>query len=143
MAKEENKKVKNDKKENKNFFKNLKAELKKVIWPTPKQLVNNTVAVITIVIITAIIVMILDFAFDFGAKFGIDKIRATVGNNTTNVIETTVDENQENAENANNTESEVQNEVEGNNEATTNAETTENSVEVNNTQETTTQNVAQ
>ena len=28
------------KKENKHFFKDFKAELKKVIWPTPKQLVK-------------------------------------------------------------------------------------------------------
>ena len=50
---------KKEKKENKHFFKDFKAELKRVIWPTPKQLVNNTVAVITIVLITAVIV----FAF--------------------------------------------------------------------------------
>ena len=61
MAKDENKKVK---KENKNEFKNLKAELKKVVWPTPKQLANNTIAVITIVLITAVIVFALDSAFE-------------------------------------------------------------------------------
>ena len=43
---------KKEKKENKHFFKDFKAELKRVIWPTPKQLVNNTVAVITIVLQT-------------------------------------------------------------------------------------------
>ena len=53
-----------NKKEKKHFFKDFKAELKKVIWPTPKQLVNNTVAVITIVLITAAIVFVLDFAFE-------------------------------------------------------------------------------
>ena len=47
MAKEEKKL----KKENKHFFKDFKGELKKVIWPTPKQLVNNTIAVVTIVLI--------------------------------------------------------------------------------------------
>ena len=56
MAKDENKKNKNVKKENKKFFKNFKAELKKVVWPTPKQLANNTIAVITIVLITTAIV---------------------------------------------------------------------------------------
>ena len=45
-----------DLKNKKHFFKDFKAELKKVIWPTPKQIVNNTVAVITIVLITAVIV---------------------------------------------------------------------------------------
>ena len=43
MPKEANKK---QSKETKHFFKDFKAELKRVIWPTPKQLLNNTVAVI-------------------------------------------------------------------------------------------------
>ena len=55
MAKKESK---NENKVKKHFFKDFKAELKKVIWPTPKQLVNNTVAVITIVLITAVIVFL-------------------------------------------------------------------------------------
>ena len=46
MAKDENKKNKNVKKENKKFFKNFKAELKKVVWPTPKQLANNTIVLL-------------------------------------------------------------------------------------------------
>ena len=50
-------------KEKKHFFKDFKAELKKVIWPTPKQLVNNTIAVVTIVIIVTVIVFVLDFIF--------------------------------------------------------------------------------
>ena len=39
--KEVSKNGKKEKKENKHFFKDFKAELKRVIWPTPKQLVNN------------------------------------------------------------------------------------------------------
>ncbi|MBO5412733.1 MAG: preprotein translocase subunit SecE [Clostridia bacterium] len=66
------------KKEKKHFFKDFKAELKKVIWPTPKQLVNNTVAVITIVLITAIIVFALDFAFESMNTFGINKLKEIV-----------------------------------------------------------------
>ena len=63
MAKKESK---NENKVKKHFFKDFKAELKKVIWPTPKQLVNNTVAVATIVLITAAIVFVLDTVFDLG-----------------------------------------------------------------------------
>ena len=73
MAKE----VKN-KNEKKHFFKDFKAELKKVIWPTPKQLVNNTVVVITIVLITAIIVFALDLAFESMNTFGINKLKEIV-----------------------------------------------------------------
>lgn len=102
MAKEENKKVK---KEKKNFFKNFKAELKKVIWPTPKQLVNNTVAVITIVLVTAAIVFVLDFAFEALNHYGIDKLRDAVNpRENTNVVNSI----EENANSVENTTSEEQ-----------------------------------
>ena len=70
MAKEEKNKAKG--------FKNLKQELKKVVWPTPKQLINNTVAVITIVLITAVIVFALDFTFKKVNEFGIEKLKSNV-----------------------------------------------------------------
>ena len=76
------KEMKNNKKENnknkKSFFKNFKAELKKVVWPTPKQLVNNTVAVITIVLITAAIVFVLDLTFETLNKYGVDKVKESI-----------------------------------------------------------------
>ena len=75
MAKKESK---NENKVKKHFFKDFKAELKKVIWPTPKQLVNNTVAVATIVLITAVIVFALDAVFDLGNKYGITKLQSIV-----------------------------------------------------------------
>ena len=75
MAKNDSK---NENKVKKHFFKDFKAELKKVIWPTPKQLVNNTVAVVTIVLITAVIVFALDAVFDLGNKYGITKLQSIV-----------------------------------------------------------------
>ena len=75
MAKKDNK---NEKKVKKHFFKDFKAELKKVIWPTPKQLVNNTVAVITIVLITAIIVFVLDFTFEKLNTYGVNNLKKIV-----------------------------------------------------------------
>ena len=95
---------KKDKKENsknkKSFFKDFKAELKKVVWPTPKQLVNNTVAVITIVLITAAIVFVLDLAFESLNKYGVDKVKESITqlddqstDNTTSENNTTTDEN--------------------------------------------------
>jgi len=77
MAKEVNKKE-TKKKEKKHFWKDFKAELKKVIWPTPKQLVNNTVAVVTIVLITAVIVFVLDLAFESLNTYGINGIRSAI-----------------------------------------------------------------
>lgn len=106
---------KKEKKENKHFFKDFKAELKRVIWPTPKQLVNNTVAVITIVLITAIIVFVLDLAFETVNNYGVNKLREVVG--THNEQSNTEASNEE----ANNTTNNVTNEAENN--ATTNNET--------------------
>ena len=54
MAKKEQNSKENTKNK-KSFFKSFKAELKKVTWLTPKQLVNNTTAVIVIVLLTAIL----------------------------------------------------------------------------------------
>ena len=90
MPKDTNK-TKKEKKEKKHFFKDFKAELKKVIWPTPKQLVNNTVAVITIVLITAVIVFVLDVVFESMNTYGINKLKELVSSNTetTNTIEDT------------------------------------------------------
>ena len=75
MAKKESK---NENKVKKHFFKDFKAELKKVIWPTPKQLVNNTVAVATIVLLTAVIVLSLDAVFDLGNKYVLTKLQSIV-----------------------------------------------------------------
>ena len=72
-----NKKEKNSK-DKKSFFKSFRGELKKVSWPTPKQLVNNTVAVVVIVVVIAVIVFVLDLAFDAVNKYGIDKIKESV-----------------------------------------------------------------
>ena len=74
MAKDtKNNKIKKEKKESRPFFKDFKAELKKVTWPTGKQLAAKTTAVIVIVIIVAAIVFALDFAFDKSYEFIITK----------------------------------------------------------------------
>ena len=75
-------------KNKKHFFKDFKAELKKVIWPTPKQLINSTIAVIAIVLITSAVVFVLDLVFDLMNNYGIDKIKQSLQNETSNVVET-------------------------------------------------------
>ena len=101
MAKKEAKV--NNKENNKNkksFFKGFKAELKKVIWPTPKQLVNNTIAVIVIVLITTLMVFLLDLVFESANKYGVDKLKE--------VISTESEENQNTAsENTDSTENQT------------------------------------
>lgn len=102
MAKKDNK---NESKAKKQFFKDFKAELKKVIWPTPKQLVNNTVAVIAIVLVTAAIVFVLDLTFETLNKHGVNKIKEVVSaNNTVTADNTTSNQTTENTNNETSTE---------------------------------------
>ena len=44
----------------KKFFKDIKGETKKVVWPDKKQIVNNTGIVIVMVVIAAVFVGCLD-----------------------------------------------------------------------------------
>ena len=92
MAKKNEKNIK----DKTSFMTSFKAELKKVIWPTPKQLFNNTVAVLTIVLITAIIVFVLDFAFESLNKYGINKIKQVVSNSNVTTDSNEINENTEN-----------------------------------------------
>ena len=90
------KKEKKDTKQKSSYFKEMKAELKKVVWPTPKELANNTVAVIAFVIIIALIVFICDFCFDNLNKYGITKMQEKVQSSfqTTNDSENNTSEEQ-------------------------------------------------
>ena len=127
MAKKEakvtNKENNKDNKNKKSFFKGLKAELKKVIWPTPKQLVNSTIAVITIVLITAIIVFALDLAFESLNKYGVDKIKQsiqTIESTTTDDSNTTENEatdTENTSAEENSTDAETTNETTGENQS--------------------------
>lgn len=97
MANKSNNKVAKDVKKNskdkRHFMKDFKAELKKVIWPTPKELVNNTVAVVVIVLIVTLIVLVLDLGFEALNNKGINKLRTVLENTTEQVNEITSDEN--------------------------------------------------
>ena len=44
-------------------FKGIKSEMKKVTWPSFKQVANNTWTVILSVIIVGLIIFVLDFVF--------------------------------------------------------------------------------
>ena len=88
MAKAE-KTEKNDKKQRR-FWKDFRAELKKVIWPTRSQVVNNTIIVLVIVLIVTALCFVLDFAFEALNTYGINKLK-TVVQGTSNTIENTID----------------------------------------------------
>lgn len=45
------------------FFRGVKAELKKVVWPTKKELINYTIVVFLVTIFIALIISVLDGLF--------------------------------------------------------------------------------
>ena len=50
----------------KSWFKGLKAEFKKIIWPDKKSLGKQTVAVIVITAVLSVIIALLDAVVKFG-----------------------------------------------------------------------------
>ena len=116
MAKKD---VMKDKKNN--FGKELKSELKKVTWPSFKQLVNNTYAVVAIVLIVAAIVFVLDVCFENLNNFSVNKLKALVSSNTEDTVndsENPSEETNEGSEENVSTEENVDANVEENAEAT-------------------------
>lgn len=50
------------------FFREVYGELKKVTWPTPKELLAYTATVLAFVVVVALMIGILDYAFGAGFK---------------------------------------------------------------------------
>lgn len=48
------------------FFKEVKSEMKKVVWPSKKQVINNTLIVIASVLIVGVVIWLLDLVFQYG-----------------------------------------------------------------------------
>lgn len=66
MAKDTTSEKKSEKKEPgkiRKWFKDLKVEFKKVVWPSKKTVVNNTSVVIGVIVLAAVIVGALDQGF--------------------------------------------------------------------------------
>lgn len=45
------------------FFSDVVSEMKKIVWPSRKQTLNNTLAVTVIVVLCAVVIVALDLAF--------------------------------------------------------------------------------
>ena len=63
------KNTKTDKK-NGSFFKALKTEFKRIVWPDKDTIVKETTAVVVVTVILGVIIALLDFVI----KTGLDKI---------------------------------------------------------------------
>ena len=48
------------------YFRELRSELKKVVWPTPKQVLKNTMIVLACVLIVGIFIWMLDWVAGAG-----------------------------------------------------------------------------
>ena len=58
-----------EKPKKKSWFKGLKAEFKKIIWPDKKTLLKQTVAVISCSVLLGVIIWAIDSAIQFGLKY--------------------------------------------------------------------------
>ena len=52
------------------YFRELRSELKKVVWPTPQQVLKNTLIVLACVLVVGVFIWL----FDFVARVGIDAL---------------------------------------------------------------------
>ena len=52
------------------YLRELRSELKKVVWPTPQQVIKNSLIVAACVLVIGAFIWI----FDFVARFGIDAL---------------------------------------------------------------------
>ncbi len=48
------------------FFREVKSEMKKVVWPTKKQIINNTLIVFACVAVIGVFIWVLDLIFQYG-----------------------------------------------------------------------------
>ena len=50
------------------YFRELRSELKKVVWPTPKQVVKDTLIVLASVLVVGIFIWVFDFVATEGVN---------------------------------------------------------------------------
>ena len=48
------------------YFRELRSELKKVVWPTPQQVLKNTLIVLACVLVVGIFIWLFDFVANVG-----------------------------------------------------------------------------
>ena len=100
MAKKKNeKKQVNESKSKNHWFKEFRAELKKVVWPSKKDLLENTVVVISMVVIVAAIIFVLDLAFESLNKLEVKQVEKI--KNSTNSVVAEANETNETTEESN------------------------------------------
>ena len=56
------------------YFRELRSELKKVVWPSPKQVLKNALVVLACVVVVGVFIWL----FDFVAQFGINALISAI-----------------------------------------------------------------
>ena len=79
---------KKEAKEKNRFGKEFKAEIKKIVWPSRKELFANSVVVIGSVLIVSVIIFLLDLGFNELTNL---EIKAISGNKENTTVENVVD----------------------------------------------------
>jgi len=51
------------------FFKGVKAEFKKIVWPDRRSTIRQSIAVVAISIVVGVIIAILDYIVKYGVNF--------------------------------------------------------------------------
>ena len=50
------------------YFRELRSELKKVVWPTPKQVLKNTLIVFACILVVGVFIWMFDFVAGIGIE---------------------------------------------------------------------------
>ena len=61
------------------YFRELRSELKKVVWSTPQQVVKNCLIVVAAVVGVGIFIWLFDFVANFGVTGLIDAVNGLKG----------------------------------------------------------------
>lgn len=62
------------------FFKEVKVEtFKRIIWPTPKQVLNNTIIVLVTVLVVGVLVWVVDYLFTTVLQFALNDLPSLLG----------------------------------------------------------------
>ena len=61
------------------YFRELRSELKKVVWPTPKQVLKNALIVVGCVVVVGVFIWLFDFVAQVSVNALIDGVRSLIG----------------------------------------------------------------
>ena len=61
------------------YFRELRSELKKVVWSTPKQVLKNALIVVGCVVVVGVFIWLFDFVAQVSITALIDGVRSLIG----------------------------------------------------------------